>query len=486
LNIETLSIKEVQKKLKEKSISVPEIAEALFRQIDRVEPTVRAYISLNRDMVLKKAHALQEELEKDGYPETPSLLGIPIALKDNLCTTDFPTTCAGKILEKYHSPFDATVVEKLRANKALILGKTNMDEFAMGSSTENSSVQKTANPWDVKKVPGGSSGGSAAAVAAGETLGALGSDTGGSIRQPASFCGVVGMKPTYGLVSRYGLVAFASSFDQIGPLAKTVEDAALLLQCIAGYDERDNTSFAGEVPDFDAGLKQPVKGKVVGIPGEYLDKGLNPEVKKVFESVVHKLEQEGVECREVSLPHTAYAVATYYIISTAEASSNLARFDGVHYGYRSENPEDTMELFTRSRSEGFGDEVKRRIMLGTYVLSSGYYDDYYLKALKVRTLIKQDFEKVFETCDAILAPTCPTTAYGIGEMEDPLEMYLGDIFTIPANLAGLPGITLRGGYDDKGLPVGVQLIGDSFKEASLLNFAWNLEQALNLREYPQL
>lgn len=487
MNIETLSIVQLQEHLKSKKVSVPEIIKAVFDRIEKVEPRVHSYLSLDKAQAVQQAQNLQKQLDVDGYPEYPSLFGIPLALKDNMCTKDFPTTCASKMLEHFQSPYDATVVEKIKAHKGIILGKTNMDEFAMGSSTENSGIKKTANPWNTEKVPGGSSGGAASAVAACEAYGALGSDTGGSIRQPASFCGVVGMKPTYGTVSRYGLIAFASSFDQIGPLARTVEDCSLILQCIAGHDERDNTSFCGEVPDYMSNLKQPVKGKVIGIPREYFAEGLSDTVKNVVDKTIQKLEELGVECREISLPHTEYAIATYYIIATAEASSNLARFDGVHYGYRTPQPQNTLDLFSKSRSEGFGDEVKRRIMLGTYVLSAGYYDAYYLKALKVRTLIKNDFEKAFKKCDAVLTPTCPTPAYSFGEkMHDPLEMYLGDVFTIPSNLAGLPGISINGGYDDNKLPVGVQLIGQAFKESALLNIAWNLEQALDLKEYPEL
>ncbi len=487
MNIEQLSISQLQKELKKKAISIPEVVAAILKRNEKVEPNVQAFLSFQGNEAMEKAQILQKELDKNGYPEKPSLFGIPLALKDNMCTTDFPTTCASRMLENFSSPYDATVVEKLKQHKAVILGKTNMDEFAMGSSTENSSMKKTANPWNLNCVPGGSSGGSAAAVAAGEVFGALGSDTGGSIRQPASFCGVVGMKPTYGMVSRYGLIAFASSFDQIGPLARTVEDCALIMQCIAGHDERDNTSLCAEVPDYLAGMQKPVSGKVVGIPREFLGEGLDPRVKKVFQENVKKMEDLGVECREISLPHSDYAISTYYIIATAEASSNLARFDGIHYGYRTPQPKDTLSAFTDSRTEAFGDEVKRRIMLGTYVLSAGYYDAYYLKALKVRTLIKRDFEEVFKHCDAIMAPTCPTPAYRFGEkMKDPLEMYLGDIFTIPANLSGLPGISLNGGFDDNKLPVGVQLVTSSFKEAELLNLAWNLEQSLALNEFPEL
>lgn len=407
---------------------------------------------------------------------------IPIGIKDNICIKGQKTSCASRILEGFSAPYNAAVVERIVQQGGVILGSLNMDEFAFGSSTETSAFGVVHNPWDLARVPGGSSGGSAAAVAGGQAVWALGSDTGGSIRQPASFCGIVGLKPTYGRVSRYGLIAFGSSLDQIGPLTKDVADCALLLNIISGFDQRDSTSVDRSVPDYTQALRRDVKGLRIGIPKEYFIDGIQPDVLKAVREAIEVLKKEGALIREISLPHTEYAVATYYIVATAEASSNLARFDGVQYGLRA-LPEKTrknalIDMYEATRQKGFGDEAKRRIMLGTYVLSSGYYDAYYLRGQKVRTLIKQDFEKAFEECDVILSPTSPTTAFRIGEKaHDPLAMYLSDIFTIPANLAGIPGISVPCGFDAKGLPVGLQIMARAFDEETLIRTAYTYEQA---------
>lgn len=407
---------------------------------------------------------------------------IPIGIKDNICVQGELTTCASKILNGFRPPYDAAVIEKIKAAGGIILGGLNMDEFAFGSSTETSAYGVTRNPWNLECVPGGSSGGSAASVAAGQAVWALGSDTGGSIRQPASFCGIVGMKPTYGRVSRYGLIAFGSSLDQIGPLTKDVTDSALLLNIIAGFDQRDSTSVNAPVPDYTKALRKDIQGLKIGIPREYFIDGIQPEVLKAVQEAIHVLKQQGAIIKDISLPHTEYAVATYYIVATAEASSNLARFDGVQYGLRSlpKNPRKTtlVDMYETTRQEGFGDEAKRRIMLGTYVLSSGYYDAYYLRGQKVRTLIKQDFDAAFKECDAIVCPTAPTTAFKIGEkVADPLSMYLSDIFTIPANLAGIPGISIPCGFDARKLPIGLQVMTKAFDEETLLRVAFTYEQS---------
>jgi len=442
---------------------------------------VHAYISLDEEGALRKAEEVDARVARG--EEVGVLAGVPVAVKDNICIKGMRTTCASKILENFVSPYDATVVEKLKAADAVFLGKTNLDEFAMGSSTENSYFGPTRNPHDPERVPGGSSGGSAAALAAGEAVLALGSDTGGSIRQPASFCGVVGLKPTYGRVSRYGLVAFASSLDQIGPMAKNVKDTALLLNVISGYDPRDSTSAPVEVPDFTKALDEGIEGIRIGLPREYFAEGLEDEVREKVLEAVDILEGEGAEVVEVSLPHTKYAIATYYIVAPAEASSNLARYDGVKYGFRAEG-RDLYEMYCNTRSQGFGEEVKRRIMLGTYTLSAGYYEAYYLKALKVRTLIKQDFEEAFETCDLLATPTSPTVAFRLGEkVADPLTMYLSDVYTVSVNLAGLPGISVPCGSSD-GLPVGLQLIGRPFDEETLLRVAHVVERSLKGRSEP--
>lgn len=456
--------------LKKREISSREIAESVFRRIDETEESIHAFISITRDKALEQTYLADRRFRK-GEPLSP-LDGIPIAVKDNLCTQGMRTTCASKILENYIPPYDATVVKKIIQSGAILIGKTNMDEFAMGSSTENSAFGPTRNPVNTEFVSGGSSGGSAAAVASGETVLAIGSDTGGSIRQPASFCGVVGMKPTYGRVSRYGLISYASSLDQIGPFSRTIEDCAMLLNCICGHDRRDTTSAHIPMPDFLGSLNQDIKGLKIGIPGEYFIEGLDPSVKDRIMTAAGLMNRHGAEIIDISLPHTPYAISTYYLIATAEASSNLARYDGVRYGYRTnEDLSDIVRMYEETRSRGFGKEVKRRIMLGTYVLSAGYYDAYYLKAQKARTLIKEDFEKAFKTVDCILTPVSPGVAFKIGEkIDEPLKMYLVDIYTASLNLAGLPGISMDCG-DVKGLPVGLQMIGKPFDEETLIRVA---------------
>ena len=462
--------------LKKKEVSSLEITESVFKRIEAVEKKVHSYVTLMKDIAIKQAKNADKVIHKNS--NLNPLTGIPIAIKDNMCIEGTLATCSSKILYNFNPPYDATVVRKLKEANAVFVGKTNMDEFAMGSSTENSGFFTTLNPWDLERIPGGSSGGSAAAVAADEAIMALGSDTGGSIRQPASLCGVVGLKPTYGRISRYGLVAFASSLDQIGPLCKDVTDAALLTNIISGYDKCDSTSLNYEVPDFTKVLGNDIKGLKIGYPKEYFIEGIDREVKASMEAGLKKLEDLGAEVFEVSLPHTQYAVAVYYIIATAEASSNLARYDGAHYGYRTKDTDNIVDMFSKSRAEGFGREVKRRIMLGTYVLSSGYFDAYYLKALKVRTLIKNDFDKAFEKCDVIITPTSPTPAFKVGEkMQDPLQMYLSDIFTISINLAGIPGISIPCGFTGDNLPIGMQLLAKPLDEEKIFQVAYAFEQA---------
>ncbi|ORU00621.1 Aspartyl-tRNA(Asn) amidotransferase subunit A [Anaerovibrio sp. JC8] len=459
-----------------KEITSLELTEAVLARIDEVEGDVKAYLTITRDEAIAQAKAVDEKIAKG---EAISFLeGIPGAIKDNICTKGVKTTCASKILQNFVAPYDATVMTKLNAENPVIVGKTNMDEFAMGGSTENSAFQKTGNPWNTECVPGGSSGGSAAAVAAGTAIWALGSDTGGSIRQPASFCGVVGMKPTYGRVSRYGLVAYASSLDQIGPITKDVTDCAHILNIISGRDEMDSTSINEEVPDFTKALVQDVKGLKVGIPKEYFVKGMDPEVEKTIRAAIKQLEDLGAEIVEISLPNTDYAISTYYLISPAEAATNLARYDGVSYGERAEDAADLVEMMTKTRTEYLGEEVKRRIMIGNYALSAGYYDAYYLKALKVRRLIKEDFDKAFEQVDVIVCPTAPTPAYKIGEkISNPLEMYLQDACTVPLNLAGLPGISVPCGYSSSNMPIGLQIIGKALDEETILRVAYTYEQS---------
>ncbi len=472
MDVLRLSAAELVDRFRRRELDPVEVTEVYLRRIEEVDGLVGAYLTVDREGALRQAREASRRWREG---EGASLTGVPLAIKDNICTKGLLTTCASKILGNFVPPYDATVVERLRSHGAVILGKTNLDEFAMGSSTENSGFKTTRNPWSLDRIPGGSSGGSAAAVAAHECVAALGSDTGGSIRQPAALCGVVGLKPTYGRVSRYGLVAFASSLDQIGPLSRTVRDCALLLEAIAGHDPRDSTSVPLPQEGFVDRLEEGVEGLRLGVPKEYFVEGMDPEVEGRVWEAIKVLQGLGVEVEEVSLPHTEYAIATYYIICTAEASSNLARYDGVKYGLR-EGEDDLMEMYLETRSKGFGPEVKRRIMLGTYVLSAGYYDAYYRKASQVRTLIKEDFERVLERCDLIVTPTSPTPAFGLGEkVDDPLQMYLSDIFTISANLAGLPAISIPCGFNEEGLPIGLQLIGKPFDEATLLRVAHAFE-----------
>jgi aspartyl-tRNA(Asn)/glutamyl-tRNA(Gln) amidotransferase subunit A len=467
-----VSIADLQLLLRRREVAPREVIDALRQRIESIDPDVGAYLSLNFDAAVKEAEHANVDLP---------LGGVPIAIKDIINVMDQPCTCASKILNGYRAPYDATVIQKLRAAGAIPFGKTNLDEFAMGSSTENSAMKATRNPWDLSRVPGGSSGGSAAAVAADEAFGALGSDTGGSIRQPAALCGVVGLKPTYGRVSRFGLVAFASSLDQIGPVTKTVQDAGLIMNAIAGHDPQDSTSLNEPVPDYVASFGNDLRGVRLGVPREYMIEGIDPQVRGAIDAAVEQLNSLGAEIVEASLPSTEYAVAVYYIIATAEASANLARFDGVRYGYRAENPKDVLDLYGRTRAEGFGPEVKRRIILGTYVLSSGYYDAYYLQAQKVRELIRRDFAKVFENVDALISPTSPVAAFKLGErVADPLQMYLADIFTIAANLAGICGISIPCGFaelDGHRLPIGLQLLGKPLDEARILQIAHAYEQS---------
>jgi aspartyl-tRNA(Asn)/glutamyl-tRNA(Gln) amidotransferase subunit A len=471
-DLPALSIADLQLLLRCREISPREVINTLSKRIEAVDDDLGAYLSFDIETAINEAEQANVDLP---------LGGVPIAIKDIINMMGQPCTCASKILHRYRAPYDATVIQKLRAAGAIPFGKTNLDEFAMGSSTENSALKTTRNPWDLSRVPGGSSGGSAAAVAAGEALGALGSDTGGSIRQPAALCGVVGLKPTYGRVSRFGLVAFASSLDQIGPVTKTVRDAALIMNAIAGYDPQDSTSLNEPVPDYVANLGNDLRGVRLGLPEEYMIEGIDPQVKAAIDAAVKQLNSLGAEIVEVSLPGTGYAVAVYYIIATAEASANLARFDGVRYGYRAGNPRDLLDLYGRTRAEGFGPEVKRRIILGTYVLSSGYYDAYYLRAQKVCELIRRDFAKAFQKVDALIAPTSPVVAFKLGErVADPLQMYLADIFTIAANLAGICGISIPCGFaemDGHRLPIGLQLLGKSLDEARMLQIAHAYEQS---------
>ncbi|MFQ5962639.1 MAG: Asp-tRNA(Asn)/Glu-tRNA(Gln) amidotransferase subunit GatA [Candidatus Methylomirabilales bacterium] len=476
MELTALTIHELQGLLQRREVSAGQVLQAFLQRIAQEEGEIQAYMAVNGGEALGRADRLDRRREHGEH--VGALAGIPLAIKDVICTQGIPTTCSSKILEGFIPPYDATVIRRLDQADMVLLGKTNMDEFAMGSSTENSGYKPTRNPWDRGRVPGGSSGGSGAAVAADLCAGALGSDTGGSIRQPAAFCGIVGLKPTYGRVSRYGLVAFASSLDQIGPMTKDVRDAAILLNVIAGHDPCDSTSVDLPVADYTAPLGREIAGLRIGIPDEYFIEGMDPEVGTAIRGAISVLESLGAKAERISLPHTEYAVATYYLVATAEASSNLARYDGVKYGLRAREARDLLAMYTKSRQNGFGDEVKRRIMLGTYGLSAGYYDAYYLKALKVRTLIRKDFEEAFTRCDVIVTPTSPTPAFRIGERtDDPLTMYLSDVFTISANLAGIPGISLPCGYTQLGLPVGLQLLGRPFDEATVLQVAFAYEQA---------
>ncbi len=470
------SIRELHQQLIQKERTATELTAAALDRIQQLEPTLHSFLTVTADHALAQAQRVDAEIAAG--KEIGLLAGIPIGIKDNLCTKGILTTCGSHILENFVPPYESTVTQKLAAAGAVMVGKTNLDEFAMGSSTENSAYQVTGNPWDPSRVPGGSSGGSAAAVAADECVVALGSDTGGSIRQPASFCGVVGLKPTYGLVSRYGLVAYASSLDQIGPFGRTVEDAAILLNAIAGYDPQDSTSLKVEIPDYTQFLQPDLKGKRVGVITETFGEGLEGVVERAVRTAIAQLETLGAEIQEISCPRFRYGLPTYYIIAPSEASANLARYDGVKYGFREKDTDNLLAMYTQTRAKGFGTEVKRRIMIGTYALSAGYYDAYYLKAQKVRTLIKADFEKAFESVDVLVCPTAPSTAFKAGEKTaDPLTMYLSDLMTIPVNLAGLPGLSLPCGFDDQGLPIGLQLIGNVLREDNVLQVAHAYEQS---------
>lgn len=476
-----LTVHELMDKLNKKEITSEDITKSYVSRINEKEENVEAFVTVLSEEAENKAKEIDQKIEKGEI--TNKLAGIPIGIKDNICTKGIKTTCSSKMLEDFVSPYDATVMDKINAENLITIGKLNMDEFAMGGSTENSYFKKTKNPWNLNKVPGGSSGGSAAAVASQMVPWALGSDTGGSIRQPASFCGVVGLKPTYGLVSRYGLVAFASSLDQIGPITKDVRDSAILLNIIAGHDEKDSTSVEMPKKDYEKALTGDIKGLKIGVPKEFFGDGINEEVKKSLKQAIETYKELGAEVEEFSLDIAKYALATYYIIACAEASSNLGRFDGIRYTYRAKDFKDLKDLYKKTRSEGFGAEVKRRIILGTYVLSSGYYDAYYKKAQQVRTLVMNEFNKGFEKYDVILTPTAPTVAFGIGEKSNnPLEMYLADICTVSINIAGLPGISVPCGIDSEGMPIGMQLIGNRFQEETILNAAYSFEQEYKFRE----
>lgn len=476
-----MTAEEIGKAYREKTLTVPEVVKAFLDNIEKEDEKIKAYITVCKEEALKKADEVQAMFDTE--KEMGALAGIPIAIKDNICTKGVRTTCASKMLENFIPPYDASVMKKIEATNAIILGKTNMDEFAMGGSTENSAFFITKNPVNLDKVPGGSSGGSAAAVAGKMAPISLGSDTGGSIREPASFCGIVGMKPTYGLVSRYGLVAFASSLDQIGPFSKTVRDNAVLLTAIAGHDEMDSTSANVENKDYEKALVNDVKGLKIGVPKEYFGEGINEEVRASLEKAIEKYKELGAEVEECSLPVTEYALPTYYIIACAEASSNLGRYDGIRYGYRTKNFESLKDIYKNSRTEGFGDEVKRRIILGTYVLSSGYYDAYYKKAQKVRTLVKKGFEEAFEKFDVLLTPTVPTVAFDIGsKSKNPLEMYMTDILTVSINIAGVPAISIPCGKDSSGMPIGMQLIAKHFNEETLYRAAYTFEQNMEVQK----
>ena len=476
MDLKGLTAVELGKKIQVKEVTVKEAVEACFAQIDKVEKEVNSFVSLQKEAALKRAEEVQKLID-DGTLTGP-LAGVPVAIKDNMCTEGVTTTCSSKILSNFVPTFSAEAVLNLEKAGAVVIGKTNMDEFAMGSTTETSYYGETKNPWNLEHVPGGSSGGSCAAVAALEVPYALGSDTGGSIRQPSSFCGVTGMKPTYGTVSRYGLIAYGSSLDQIGPVAKDVTDCAALLQTVASYDAKDATSMKRDDYDFMSALKEDVSDLKIGIPNSYFGEGLDPQVKESILKAADVLKARGAEVEYFDLDLIDYAIPAYYVIASAEASSNLERFDGVKYGFRAKEYEGLHDMYKKSRSEGFGPEVKRRIMLGSFVLSSGYYDAYYLKALRTKALIKQEFDRAFEKYDMILSPAAPSTAPRLGEsLSDPLQMYLGDIYTVSVNLAGLPGITVPCGMDDKGLPIGMQLIGDCFSEKKLFRAAYTYEQA---------
>jgi len=474
------TIHEAHQRLIKREISALELTEAVFKRIDAVDDQVRAYITLFRDDALAEARRA-DELIRQG--DTAPLTGIPLAVKDILCMKGTRTTCGSKVLENFVPVYDSTVVKKLKDAHAIIVGKTNLDEFAMGSSNEHSGYYPTHNPWDLTRIPGGSSGGSAAATAADECIAALGTDTGGSIRQPCSHCSLVGLKPTYGRVSRYGLVAFASSLDQVGPITKDVTDCALLMNCIFGHDPKDSTSLSMDVPDYRDALKTGLDGLVAGIPKEYFVQGLDEDVAMAVDQAIKRLERQGMTLKEISLPHTEYAVAAYYIIAPAEASSNLARYDGVKYGFRDTASGDLIDMYRNTRSKGFGAEVQRRIIIGTYALSAGYYDAYYKKASQVRTLITNDFKGAFESCDVLLGPVAPSAAFPLGEkLDDPLSMYLSDAFTLPASLAGIPGMSIPCGFSRDGLPIGLQILGDHFSEETLIRVAYNFEQLTDFKD----
>ena len=481
MKLNQLTAHEIIKLIRKKKTTAQEVIRDVLEQIDKIDNTINAFLILNQEEAFNRAKEIDEIVKNNG--ELPPLAGIAVAVKDILVIRGIETTCGSKILKGFYPSYDATVIKKLKESGAIIIGKTNMDEFAMGSSNENSAFGPVRNPWDIKRVPGGSSGGSAAAVAANETIIALGSDTGGSVRQPASFCGMVGLKPTYGRVSRYGLIAYASSLDQIGPITKDVVDCALVMNIISGRDINDSTSADFPVCNYLNSCKEGIKNLKIGVPKEYFVEGIDQDVRTEIEKALKIFESVGAIIEEVSLPHTEYSLPAYYLISTSEASSNLARYDGVQYGYRTNNYKDLSSMYKKTRSTGFGNEVKRRIMLGTYALSSGYYDAYYLKAQKVRTLIKEDFNKVFEKFDILITPTSPTPAFKLNEkVSDPLTMYLSDIYTVPVNLAGLPAISFNCGYSRDSLPIGLQIIGKPFSEETILRAAYNFEKYCNLEK----
>ena len=475
MELHKLNALEIRNLIAGKKVTAQEVVSDLFKHIEQAEPKINAYLTLTKDSALQQANAVDEKIKRGD--KLGRLAGIPIAIKDNICTDGIKTTCGSRILGNFVPPYDAHVIKRIKAEDGIIIGKTNMDEFAMGSSCENSAFYPTHNPHDLERVPGGSSGGSAAAVASDMAPLALGSDTGGSVRQPASFCGIVGLKPTYGLVSRYGLIAFASSLDQIGPMARNVSDAALFLQVIAGYDKHDSTSVNAPVPDYLSGIDKDIKGVKIGLPKEYFTEGVDNDIRKSVEQGIKILEKAGAKIVEISLSHTEYGIATYYIIAPSEASSNLARYDGTIYGYRADGSIGLKDMLSKTRSQGFGPEVKRRIMLGTFALSSGYYDAYYRRALKVRRLIRQDFDEAFKKVDIIIGPTSPVAPFKIGEnINDPLKMYLSDALTVTANLAGIPGVSIPVGQDSHNLPVGMHILGKPFDEATILRVARAFEK----------
>jgi len=485
LDLNYLTAHDIKDKIKKKEISCREVTESVFSRIEEVDVSINAYIRLEKDSALKSADRIDKKISKG--EDTCDFTGIPVGIKDNICTRDITTTCASKILNNYIPIYDAGVIKRLKSQDYILTGKLNMDEFAMGSSNENSFFGPVSNPWDTERVPGGSSGGPAASVAAGEAICSLGSDTGGSIRQPASLCGVVGFKPTYGLVSRYGLVAFASSLDQIGPFTRDMEDCAALLNVICGHDSHDSTSLDAEVPDFKSFLKDEIKGLKIGVPSQLMLEGIDPEVMGAVNSALKMAEDMGAKVEEISIPNLEYALNVYYIIAPSEASSNLSRFDGVRYGFRDSDADTLRNMYKKTRARGFGDEVKRRIMIGTYCLSAGYYDAYYEKALKVRTLIIQDFNDAFSRYDVLISPTSPTTAFKKGEKtDDPLSMYMSDICTIPVNLAGLPAVSIPAGLSNDGLPIGLQVMGNVLREDNVIRAAYALEKAIGFKGIPKI